>query len=114
MTSVIRRHSQAFTLVLIVLTLLGHMCELPIEAFVVEHDEASPSAHHGDGQIACDVVLAVPSTAHSQCGPDVAATPQSHPDLQAVPSRPSSIPRREPDVVPRPAPLFLLHAALLI
>jgi hypothetical protein len=116
---VIRRAASSLILVLILLTVLGHVCEWPGVSFEAAHahnghgDEASH--HEGDeAQLACDEMLAVRSIAHTtpELGRD--AHPSLHPTPALVPMRHVASDLSQPESRHRRLPLFLLHAALLI
>ena len=116
--SVISRRSSSFIFILVLLTLLGHLCELPIVEVLAAHahaaeDEAADHHHDGSGQ-ACDAVLGVKPPSHASCAVGLAVNAQAHPCLSPGLVRGASVAVQEPDPVPRPLPLFLLHASLLI
>jgi hypothetical protein len=104
--------------ILVLLTLLGHVCELPIAEVVAAHAHAAEdqaSDHHHDGsEQACDAVLGVKPPSHASCTVGFTVNAQAHPFITPGLVRGTSVAVQEPDPVPRPLPLFLLHAALLI
>jgi hypothetical protein len=110
--------------VLTVLLLLGHACELPALAEAVAH--VHESAHHGsahhtpdphadEAAVACDALVGIRSSTGGspELHPGVDA-PGALPVARAVSSRAAAALPREPPGSLRRAPLFLLHASLLI
>ena len=104
--------------ILILLTVLGHACELPIGLAIAAHahdDGQESSDHHSDdSQFDCAAVLATQTKTHAAPRVDVAAdVVRPHPALTTVASQ---VVTALPDLHPRRLrpPLFLLHASLLI
>lgn len=104
--------------VLVLVTMLGHACELPIGAVLAAHahDGAPDAAHHGpeDSEAACDAVLAVQRTAQTSF--QAHAVPHLAVPVRIGPMAPQagSTVTRESPAMRRHPPLFLLHSALLI
>lgn len=117
-SEVIARVASSFVFLLVLLTVLGHACELPIGAVLAAHahDDAQDAAHHhpGDSEAACDAVLAVQRTA--QPSPQPHAVLHAPAPLRIGPLEPLALSAvaRESHAVRRGPPLFLLHSALLI
>lgn len=112
------RTSSAVVLILVALIMLGHACELPVEAVVPAHSHAAAhdsSDHHdgGEAQVACDAVLGLHSGTPPSHRPTFHVSAHPHPRLTAVPFRAAAVLPESHTGQPRP-PLFLLHAALLI
>lgn len=109
--------SVSFVVVLALLTILGHACELPIEQMAVAHahaDAQDASHHHtDDSQFECEAVLAIPPSTNASPSVGLAVHASPVPMLDTVSLR---VVTALPDVSARyqPPPLFLLHAALLI
>ena len=115
---VIARVASSFVFLMVLLTVLGHACELPLGAVLAAHahDDAQDAAHHHseDSDGACDAVMAVQRTAQTSPQPEAvlhAPTPLriGRPEPLVV-----SAVVRDSHAVRRGPPLFLLHAALLI
>jgi hypothetical protein len=105
--------------IMVVLLVLGHVCELPAFAgLVIEaHSTEGRSAHgHGhEAEMSCDPVDAVSNTPLVQMMGPVLEIAQADPVTSSVPGwlvTPSSIERSTR--LPSRAPLFLLYASLLI
>jgi hypothetical protein len=100
------------------MTLLGHVCELPLSAMVASHAHAdeseAPDQHSHESEIACDAVLGVRPSPHAGVTVGLDVTAQSHPFFGTIHLYAVSTAVHESDAVPRRLPLFLLHAALLI
>ena len=110
-----RRHRRAagrwLLPLLVVLLMLGHVCDLSALAVLDAHHHA-----HGDGDAqlgSCEAMPAASSTGQARAcpAPIVAVAP---PVVDEAPARTdASVVEARPGVIDRP-PLFLLHAALLI
>jgi hypothetical protein len=109
--------------VLTLLVLVGHVCELPIEAVVDWHihesGHLSADRHSHDGQpdesqISCEPVLGVQpnGSVRADRGPSVFAERVSL--ASGVPVRVLAVPRYESNRPSRRPPLFVLHSSLLI
>lgn len=114
----VARTSSAVVLILIALTLLGHACELPLEAVVPAHShaEAHDSSDHHDGdeaQVTCEAVLGLQSGAHPSHSGVLHVSAHPHPVVSTVAFRVAAVLPESHTGQFRP-PLFLLHAALLI
>lgn len=97
--------------VLVVLLILGHVCELRAYVELVSHHAAEGS---GDEQLSsCDAVTVTSSSGHSQVwtGFDMAV---ALPIIDASPVRRTLQCFEDPAKLPSRLPLFLLHASLLI
>lgn len=104
---------------LVLLLVLGHVCELPAYAGTLSQPGAE--AHHGDhhaghhanpSQISCEVIDAVANTGPSQAAYVDLTGPASVATL--APNERPSAPAKHSDVLRSRPPLFVLHAALLI
>lgn len=96
--------------ILVVILVLGHVCELPAYVELVSHH----SADNADEQLSsCDAVAATSSSSHFQVstGLDVAPALQL---VDAAPMRRMLQSFEDPANLPSRLPLFLLHASLLI
>ena len=96
---------------LVVMLVLGHVCELPAYVELVSHHLAEGNA---DEQLSsCDAVTATSLSGHSQVwtGLDVAPALQL---VNAAPTRRMLQSFEDPANLPSRLPLFLLHASLLI
>lgn len=114
-TAVSSRISSLLVLVLTLLILIGHMCELPMGAAVAHEGEHDSSDHHADeNEVACDAVLGVQPDTHARSNTAFDVYIQSHPVVPTVPRDVVSATVRESNTVARRPPLFVLHAALLI
>jgi hypothetical protein len=115
---VISRVASSFALFLILLTVLGHACELPIGAMLAAHahdatDEASQ--HHPEvSDAACDAVLAIHRTTQASFQPDAVVQAPVHTVVRPVAPPAFATAVRDSHAVHRRPPLFLLHSALLI
>jgi hypothetical protein len=115
---VISRIMSCCAFVLILLTVLGHACELPIEAVLAAHahDGAGEASHehHDESEAACDAVLAIHRATHTSLQPDVVVQAAAQAVTRPLaPQAPATVVRESRAVHRRP-PLFLLHSALLI
>jgi len=104
---------------MVVLLVLGHVCELPAYTGLIEaHSSEGRSAdgHGHESEVSCDPVDAVSNTAPVfQVMNPILETVQALPAASAVPSGPipsSSVNR--PTRLPSRPPLFVLYASLLI
>ena len=115
---VTRRIPLVLVPMLVLLTFLGHLCELPTGSLEVAHahEDAHDSGHH-DGanadQYECDPLLGVRSTAHASSAPGLALHATRPVDVSAVALDPVEA---LPPVHARQqrSRLFLLYSALLI
>jgi hypothetical protein len=105
--------------IMVVLLVLGHVCELPAYAGLVTESHSSedrPADGHGhESEMSCDPVDAVSSTVPVQVMGPVLETVQAIPATSALrggPITPSSIERSTRR--PSRTPLFVLYASLLI
>jgi hypothetical protein len=117
------RPSRYLVLALTLLLLLGHVCELPIEALVDWHvhevgHESTGRHSHGhqtdESEISCDPVAGIArnGAVRSDCG---LAESAERPSLaRAVAVHVVSAARHESHGLSRRQPLFLLHSSLLI
>ena len=97
--------------ILVVILVVGHVCELPAYVELVSHHSAEGSA---DEQLSsCDAVTAASSAGHFQVwtGLDMAV---SLPAIDAWPAGRTLQSFDDPAKLPSRLPLFLLHASLLI
>jgi hypothetical protein len=97
--------------ILVVILVLGHVCELPAYVELASHHSAEDKA---DDQLSsCDAVASTSSSGHSQVstGFDVAPALQL---VDAAPMRRTPQSFEDPANLPSRLPLFLLHASLLI
>ena len=105
--------------IIVVLLVLGHVCELPAYAGLVIEAHAtegrSTDGHGHDAEMSCDPVDAVSNTAPVQVMGPVLGFAQALPATSAVLGglvTPSSIERSTR--LPSRPPLFVLYASLLI
>jgi hypothetical protein len=96
---------------LVVILVLGHVCELPAYVELVSHHSAEGNAD--EQLISCDAVTATSSSGHSQVwtGLDMAV---ALPVIDAAPVRRTPQSFEDPARLQSRLPLFLLHASLLI
>jgi hypothetical protein len=97
--------------ILVVILILGHVCELPAYVELVSHHSAKGSA---DEQLSsCDAATVTSSSSHSQVWTwlDMAV---ALPIIDASPVRRMPQFFEDPAKLPNRLPLFLLHASLLI
>lgn len=97
--------------ILVVILVLGHVCELPGYVEAVSHH---PTEGNADEQLSsCDTVTARSSSGHSQVltGLDMAV---ALPVIDATPVRRTPESFDDPVKLQNRLPLFLLHASLLI
>jgi hypothetical protein len=97
--------------ILVVILVLGHVCELPAYVELASHHAAEGNA---DEQLSsCDAVTATPSSGHSLVwtGLDIAV---ALPIIGASPVGRTRQSFEDPAKLPSRLPLFLLHASLLI
>lgn len=97
--------------VLVVILIVGHVCELPAYAELVSHHPAKING--AERPSSCDAVTATSSSGHSQvwAGLDMAV---AVPVIDASPLRRTLQSFEYPARLPSRLPLFLLHASLLI
>ena len=97
--------------ILVVILVLGHVCELPAYVELVSHHPAEGTS--GEQLSPCDAVTVTSSAGHSQmwAGLDMAV---SLPIIDASPVRRTPQAFEDPAKLPNRLPLFLLHASLLI
>lgn len=96
---------------LVVLLVLGHVCELPAYVELASHHSAEGSA---DEQLSsCDAVTVTSSSGHSEVwtGLDMA---MALPIIDVSPVRRTPRSFEDPAKLPSRLPLFLLHASFLI
>ena len=97
--------------ILVVILILGHVCELPAYVELVSHHSAEGSA---DEQLSsCDAVTVTSSSSHSQ-GWTWLDMAMALPGIDASPVRRMPQFFQDPAKPPSRLPLFLLHASLLI
>jgi len=97
--------------ILVVILVLGHVCELPAYVELVSHHPAEANA---DEQLSsCDAVPATSSAGHAQVwtAPDIAL---ALPALDPTPARRAAWSFEDPVRLVERLSLFLLHASLLI
>lgn len=96
---------------LVVILVLGHVCELPAYVELASHHSAEGDA--GEQLSSCDAVTATSSSGHSQVwtGLDMAV---ALPVIDAAPVGTTPRSFKDPAKLPGRLPLFLLHASLLI
>jgi hypothetical protein len=106
--------------VLVMLLVLGHACELPAYADVVGSSHTAGESHHaGDGHhtgeqaLSCDLATATSSPGHFQvtAAPEISVVSQVD---DPAPARVVAGSFEGPARFAVRAPLFLLHASLLI
>lgn len=96
---------------LVVILVLGHVCELPAYVELVSHHSTGGNA--GEQLSSCDALPATSGPGHSQ----VWATPDSAvvlPVVDPTPARGTAWSFEDPVTLVERLPLFLLHASLLI
>lgn len=96
---------------LVVILVLGHVCELPAYVELASHHSAEGNADEQLGS--CDAVPATSSPGHAPvwAPPDVAL---ALPVLDPTPARRAAWSFEDPVRLIERLPLFLLHASLLI
>jgi hypothetical protein len=103
---------------LVAMVVLGHACELPAYAGLIEHhadtDDVAGSRHDhpADEALSCDGAVVVPSPGFTELSP-VLATAVAMPTASAVPFRATPALDRATISSTGP-PLFLLFSSLLI
>lgn len=97
--------------ILVVILVLGHVCELSAYVELASHHSAEGDA---DEQLSsCDAVTATSSSGHSQVWTGLDVAP-ALPIIDAVPLRRTPQSFEDPEKLHSRLPLFLLHASLLI